>query len=63
MAGPLLPADQQRGATHRTRRPHPVGGDNDTVHRATFRKSDFRQTSGASYRQVIDVSIEDPQEL
>ncbi len=35
---------------------YPVGGDNDTVHRATFRKSDFRQISGASYRQVIDVS-------
>lgn len=33
----------------------PVSGDNDTVHRATFRKSDFRQISGASYRQVIDV--------
>ncbi|MVW72379.1 penicillin acylase family protein [Bordetella sp. 15P40C-2] len=32
-----------------------VSGDNDTVHRATFRKSDFRQISGASYRQVIDV--------
>jgi penicillin amidase len=35
---------------------YPVSGDNDTVHRATFRASDFRQTSGASYRQVIDVA-------
>lgn len=35
---------------------YPVGGDNDTVHRATFRKSDFRQISGSSYRQVIDVA-------
>lgn len=35
---------------------YPVGGDNDTVHRGTFRRSDFRQTSGSSYRQVIDVS-------
>lgn len=34
----------------------PVGGDNDTVHRASFRASDFRVTSGASYRQVIDVA-------
>ena len=35
---------------------YPVGGDNDTVHRGTFRKSDFRQISGSSYRQVIDVA-------
>lgn len=35
---------------------YPVAGDNETVHRATFRRSDFRVTSGASYRQVIDVS-------
>lgn len=49
----LLPPDTAKAwATPR----YPVGGDNDTVHRATFRKSDFRQTSGASYRQVIDVA-------
>ncbi|WP_447919756.1 penicillin acylase family protein [Achromobacter aegrifaciens] len=35
---------------------YPVSGDNDTVHRATFRASDFRQISGSSYRQVIDVA-------
>ncbi|MFP5405426.1 MAG: penicillin acylase family protein [Gammaproteobacteria bacterium] len=34
----------------------PVSGTNDTVHRASYRTSDFRQTSGASYRQVIDLS-------
>ncbi|MDX3906592.1 MAG: penicillin acylase family protein [Pigmentiphaga sp.] len=33
----------------------PVGGTNDTVHRASYRSSDFRVTSGASFRQVIDV--------
>lgn len=49
----LLPPDTAKSwATPR----YPVSGDNDTVHRATFRKSDFRQISGASYRQVIDVS-------
>ncbi|WP_369803259.1 penicillin acylase family protein [Pseudorhodoferax sp. Leaf267] len=35
---------------------YPVGGDNDTLHRASYRTSDFRVTSGASYRQVIDLS-------
>ena len=35
---------------------YPVGGDNDTVHRASYRASDFRVTSGASYRQVIDLA-------
>lgn len=34
---------------------YPVGGDGDTVHRGSFRSSDFRVTSGASYRQVIDL--------
>lgn len=34
----------------------PVGGDNDTVHRMSYRTSDFRVTSGASYRQVIDLA-------
>ncbi|MGE8569311.1 MAG: penicillin acylase family protein [Achromobacter sp.] len=49
----LLPPDTAKAwGTPR----YPVGGDNDTVHRATFRKSDFRQISGASYRQVIDVA-------
>jgi penicillin amidase len=33
-----------------------VGGDDDTVHRGTFRGSDHRVTSGASFRQVIDLS-------
>jgi len=33
----------------------PVGGTGDTVHRASYRSSDFRVTSGASYRQVIDL--------
>jgi penicillin amidase len=50
---PVLSADlRQRYATQR----YPVSGDNDTVHRGTYRRSDFRQVSGASYRQVIDVS-------
>jgi penicillin amidase len=35
---------------------YPLGGDNDTVHRGTYRSSDFRQISGASYREVIDLS-------
>jgi penicillin amidase len=35
--------------------PLPVGGDAFTVHNTAFRESDFRQTSGASYRQVLDV--------
>ena len=35
---------------------YPVGGDGDTVHRGSYRTSDFRVTSGASYRQVIDLS-------
>ncbi|GAB1579272.1 penicillin acylase family protein [Bordetella petrii] len=48
----LLPPDTAKA--YGTPR-YPVSGDNDTVHRATFRKSDFRQISGASYRQVIDV--------
>lgn len=49
----LLPPDTAKAwGTPR----YPVGGDNDTVHRATFRKSDFRQISGSSYRQVIDVA-------
>ncbi|VFR28162.1 Penicillin acylase (Penicillin amidase) [plant metagenome] len=50
---PLLTPDRaQAWATPR----YPVGGDNETVLRATYRQSDFRQISGASYRQVIDVS-------
>ena len=35
--------------------PLPVGGDGFTVHNTSFRPTDFRQTSGATYRQVIDV--------
>jgi penicillin amidase len=35
--------------------PLPVGGDGFTVHATTYRASDFRQTGGATYRQVIDV--------
>lgn len=35
---------------------YPVGGDGDTLHRASYRTSDFRVTSGASYRQVIDLA-------
>ena len=35
---------------------YPVGGDNDTLHRASYRTSDLRVTSGASYRQVIDLA-------
>lgn len=35
---------------------HPVGGSGDTLHRASFRTSDYRVTSGASFRQVIDLS-------
>lgn len=50
---PLLTPERAKAwATPR----YPVGGDNETVLRATFRQSDFRQISGASYRQVIDVS-------
>jgi penicillin amidase len=52
LAGFLSP---ELAATLATAR-FPVGGTNDTVHRASYRTSDFRQTSGASYRQVIDVS-------
>ncbi|MHB9030972.1 MAG: penicillin acylase family protein, partial [Candidatus Latescibacterota bacterium] len=33
----------------------PKGGDSFTVNNTNFRRSDFRQTSGASYRQVIDL--------
>jgi len=51
LAGLLPPDTAKAYGTPR----YPVSGDNDTVHRATFRKSDFRQISGASYRQVIDV--------
>ncbi|WP_255592943.1 penicillin acylase family protein [Bordetella sp. BOR01] len=51
LAGLLPPETAKAYGTPR----YPVSGDNDTVHRATFRKSDFRQISGASYRQVIDV--------
>jgi penicillin amidase len=50
--GFLAPATAASFATER----FPVGGSGDTVHRATYRTSDFRVTSGASYRQVIDVS-------
>ena len=32
------------------------GGTGDTVHRASYRTSDYRVTSGASYRQIIDVA-------
>jgi penicillin amidase len=39
--------------------PLPVGGDAFTVHATAFRESDFRQTSGASYRQVVDVGAWD----
>lgn len=49
----LLPPDTAKA--YGTPR-YSVGGDNDTVHRGTFRKSDFRQISGSSYRQVIDVA-------
>lgn len=48
----LTPQLAQQLATAR----FPVGGTNDTVHRATYRTSDFRVTSGASYRHVIDLS-------
>ncbi|HEX2541408.1 MAG TPA: penicillin acylase family protein [Caldimonas sp.] len=48
----LAPATAASFATER----FPVGGSGDTVHRATYRTSDFRVTSGASYRQVVDVS-------
>ena len=51
LAGLMSPETAKAFGTPR----YPVSGDNDTVHRATFRKSDYRQISGASYRQVIDV--------
>ena len=47
----IAPATAASLATER----FPVGGSGDTVHRATYRTSDFRVTSGASYRHVIDV--------
>ena len=50
--GLIPPGVAEGGAAPR----YPVGGDKDTVRLAAFRKSDFRQISGASYRQVIDVS-------
>lgn len=37
----------------------PLGGDGNTVHATSYRTSDFRQTGGASYRQVIDVGAWD----
>jgi penicillin amidase len=36
--------------------PLPIGGDGYTVHNTSYRESDFRQTGGATYRQVIDLS-------
>jgi penicillin amidase len=33
----------------------PKGGDGFTVNNTGFRRSDFRQTGGASYRQVMDL--------
>ena len=51
LAAFLSPATAASFATER----FPVGGSGDTVHRATYRTSDFRVTSGASYRQVIDL--------
>lgn len=48
----LSPATAASLATER----FTVGGSGDTVHRATYRTSDFRVTSGASYRHVIDLS-------
>ncbi len=39
--------------------PLPVGGDAYAVHNTSFRESDFRQTSGATYRQVVDVGAWD----
>ncbi|WP_348535238.1 penicillin acylase family protein [Polaromonas sp. CG_23.6] len=36
-------------------RSYSIGGTNDTVHRGTYRNSDYRQISGSSYRQVIDL--------
>jgi penicillin amidase len=35
--------------------PLAIGGDGFTVHATTYRGSDFRQTGGATYRQVVDV--------
>jgi penicillin amidase len=35
--------------------PLPIGGDGFTVHNTGYRTSDFRQTGGASYRQVLDL--------
>lgn len=52
LAGFLSPELAAQLATER----YPVGGTNDTVHRASYRTSDFRVTSGASYRQVLDLS-------
>ena len=49
------------GATDSTRKKFlnldrlPRGGDAFTVNNTTFRASDYRQTEGASYRQVIDL--------
>src|SRR5262249_52805653 len=34
--------------------PLPIGGDGFTVHNTGYRLSDFNQTGGASYREVID---------
>ncbi len=36
--------------------PLPVGGDEYTVHNTRYRESDFRQTHGATYREVMDLA-------
>ena len=39
LAGPVVPADQQRRATHRARRPHPHGGRRRRRQDAAWRQS------------------------
>jgi penicillin amidase len=36
--------------------PLPMGGDGFTVHNTGYRQSDFNQNTGASYREVMDLS-------
>ncbi|MCO1580242.1 penicillin acylase family protein [Crossiella sp. SN42] len=47
----LSPADRARFDVG----PFPRGGSKDTVNQSSYRRTDFRQTSGASFRMVLDV--------
>ena len=52
---PLSPATNTASREALDVAPLAIGGDASTVHATAFRSTDFRQTAGATYRQVIDV--------